>query len=85
MLEREQKALALKEEEEELVADLARREQLLMEEVKSFARSWDRTSRLSPVVAFAASWCEAKTALAKRRITASPGRYTNTGRAAVLQ
>ena len=56
LLEREQKALALKEEEE-LVADLARREQLLFEEVKRFAHSWDRTSRLSPVVAFAASWC----------------------------
>ena len=82
LLEREQKALAVKEEEEELKAVLARREQRLLVETESFARSWDRTSRLSPVVAFAASWCEAKTALARRGIIASPGRYTVAGRAA---
>ena len=34
--------------------------------MKSFALSWDRTSRLSPVEAVAASWCDAKAALMKR-------------------
>ena len=85
LLEREQKALAVKEEEEEvLVADLASKEQRLLVETERFARSWVRNSPLSPVEAAAASWCGAKLALAKRGITASPGRYTNIGRAAVL-
>ena len=66
LLESEQKALAVKEEEEKLKAVLASKEQRLLVEVMSFARSPDRTSRLSPVEAVAASWCEAKTALMKR-------------------
>ena len=68
LLEREQKALVLKVEEEELEAVLASKEQRLIVEIQRFARSWDRTSRLSPVeaVAVAATWCEAKTALMKR-------------------
>ena len=65
LLEREQKALALKEEEE-LEAALASKEQRLMVEIQRFARTWDRTSRLSPVEAVAATWCEAKTALMQR-------------------
>ena len=48
------------EEEEELEAVLASKEQRLIVEAKSFARSWDGTSRLSPVGAVAVSWCEAK-------------------------
>ena len=84
LLEREQKALAVKEEEEELVADLASKEQRLLDAVKSLARSWDRSTPLTHVEAVAATWCGAKNALAKRGITASPGRYTNTGRADVL-
>ena len=51
LLEGEQKALAVKVEEEELVADLASKEQQLLVAVKSFARSWDRSSPLSPVEA----------------------------------
>ena len=84
LLEREQKPLAVKEEEEELVADLASKEQQLLDAVKSLARSWDRSFPLSHVEAVAATWFWAKTDLARKRITASPGRYTNTGRAAVL-
>ena len=72
----------MKEEEEELVADLASKEQRLLVETERFARSWVRNSPLSPVEAAAAWWFMAKTALAERGITASPGRYTNTGRAA---
>ena len=83
LLEREQKALAVKEEEE-LVADLASKEQRLLDAVENLARSWDRSSPLSHVEAVAATWSRAKTDLAKKGITASPGRYTNTGRAAVL-
>ena len=79
LMEREQKALAVKEEEEELVADLASKEQRLLDAVESFARSWDRSSPLSHVEAVAAMWSRAKTDLAKKGITASPGRYTNTG------
>ena len=45
---------------------LVSKEQLLLVEVMSFARSQDRISRLLPVEAVAASWCEAKTALMKR-------------------
>ena len=84
LLEREQKALAVKEEEEELVADLASKEQRLLDAVENLARSWDRSSPLSHVEAVAATWSRAKTDVAKKGITASPGRYTNTGRVAVL-
>ena len=84
LLEREQKALAVKEEEEELVADLASKEQRLLVETERFARSWVRNSPLSPPRSRYCIVVRAKTALAKREITASPGRYTNTGRAAVL-
>ena len=63
LLESEQKALAVKEEEEELKAVLASKEQRLLVEVISFARSQDRSSRLSPVEAVAATWCVAKNAL----------------------
>ena len=63
-----QTLLAEKEakEEEELVADLASKEQRLLVAVKSFARSWDRSSPLSHVEASAATWCSAKTALTKK-------------------
>ena len=80
LLEREQKALAVKEEEEVLVADLASKEQRLLDEMERFARSWVRSSPLSPVEAAAATWCGAKRALAKMGDTARPGRDTNTGR-----
>ena len=80
LLEREQKALAVKEEEEVLVADLASKEQRLLDAVVSLARSWDRSSPLSHVEAVAASWCVAKRALVKMVDTSRPGRDTNTGR-----
>ena len=77
-----QTVLAEKEakEEEELVADWASKEQRLLVGVKSFARSWDRSSPLSNIEAAAATWCSAKTALTKKGDTARPGRGTNTGR-----
>ena len=65
LLEREQKALALKEEEEELKAVLASKEHRLMVEL-SFVRPRDRTSPLSLVEAVAASWAAAKNDLMKR-------------------
>ena len=68
LLESEQKAMAVKEEEEKLKAVLASKERRLLVEVVSFARSRDRTSRLSPVEAGGASWCESKTALMKREM-----------------
>ena len=71
-----------KEEVEELVADLAWREQKLLEELERHRASFKRGDRGSRVEAAAAWWFMAKTALAERGITASPGRYTNTGRAA---
>ena len=70
-----------KEEEEELVADLDRREQKLMEEIERHRASFKRGDPASRVEVAAAWWWRSKTALAKREITASPGRYTNTGRA----
>ena len=79
LLEREQMALALKEEEEVLVADLASTEQQLLVETEMFVRSWVRNSPLSLVEAAAASWCGTKRALAKMGDTARPGRDTNTG------
>ena len=54
------------EEEKELVAVLTSKEQRLMVEMERFVRSWERTSRLSPVEAVAASWFETKTAVLKR-------------------
>ena len=66
LLEREERALAVKEEEEVLVADLASKEQRLLVETERLPRSWVRNSPLSPVEAAAATWCGAKRALAKR-------------------
>ena len=63
-----------------LVAELASKEQRLLDETERFARSWVRSSPLSPVEAAAATWCGAKRALAKMGDTARPGRDTNTGR-----
>ena len=40
-----------------LVADLASKEQRLLDETERFARSWVRSSPLSPVEAAAATWC----------------------------
>ena len=54
------------QEEKELVAVLASKEQRLMVEMERFVRSWERTSRLSPVEAVAASWFHTKTAVLKR-------------------
>ena len=71
-----------KEEVEELVADLDRREQKLMEAIERHRASVKRGDLGSRVEAAAAWWFMAKTALAERRIIASPGRYTNTGRVA---
>ena len=67
---------------EELVADLARREQKLLEELERHRASFKRGDRSSRVEAAAAWWFMAKTGLAEREITASPGRYTNTRRVA---
>ena len=80
LLKREQKAWAVKEEEEVLVADLASKEQRLLDAVKSLVRSWDRSSPHSHVEAVAALLCGAKRALAEMGSTARPGRDTNTGR-----
>ena len=74
-----------KEEVEELVADLNRREQKLMEELERCRASFKRGDRGSRVEAAAAWRFMAKAALAERETTASPGRYTNTGRAAAQQ
>ena len=74
-----------KEEVEELVADLDRKEQKLLEEIERFRASFKRGDRGSRVEAAAAWWFMAKTALAERGTTASPGRYTNTGPAAPQQ
>ena len=74
-----------KEEVEELVADLARREPELLEELVRHRASFKRGDRGSRVEVAAAWWFKAKTALAKRETTASPGRYTNTGPAAPQQ
>ena len=68
-----------KEEVEELVADLDRREQKLLEELERHLVSRKR------VEAASAWWFMAKSALAKREVTASPGRHSNTGRAAAQQ
>ena len=69
-------------EVEELVADLARKERRLREELEMLRTSPARGARGSPVEVAAAWWSTAKTALVKREITDSPGWYTNTGRAA---
>ena len=82
-----QTLLAEKEakEVEELVADLAKREQKLLEELERHRASFKRGDPGSRVEVAAAWWWLAKTAFMKRGITASPGRYTNTGRAAPQQ
>ena len=85
LLEREQKALAVKEEEEVLLADLDKREQKLLEEIERYRTTRERGSPGSRVEVAAAWWWVSKTALAKREITASPGRYTNAGPAAPQQ
>ena len=68
-----------------LVADLAKREQKLLEEIQRHRASYKRGDTGSRVEAAASWWFLAKTALAERETTASPGRYTNTGRAAPQQ
>ena len=82
-----QTMLAEKEakEVEELVADLDKREQQLLEEIESYRASYKRGAPASRVEVAAAWWWRSKTALAKRATTASPGRYTNTGPAAAQQ
>ena len=82
-----QTLLAEKEakEVEELVADLAKREPKLLEELEWHRASFKRGDPGSRVEVAAAWWWLAKTVLVKREITASPGRYTNTGRAAPQQ
>ena len=71
-----------KEEVEKLFADLDKREQKLLVEIERHRTTRERGAPGSRVEVAAAWWWVSKTALAKRDITASPGRYTNTGRAA---
>ena len=74
-----------KEEVEKLLADLAKREQKLLEEIERHRTTRERGAPGSRVEVAAAWWWVSKTALAKRETTASPGRYTNTGPAAPQQ
>ena len=74
-----------KEEVEKLLADLDKREQKLLEEIERHRVSRKRDDPGSRVEVAAAWWWRSKSALAKREVTASPGRYTNTGRAAAQQ
>ena len=67
---------------EELVADLARKDQHLLVELEILRPSPTRGRRGSPVEVATAWWSLAKMALVHSGITASPGRYMNTGRAA---
>ena len=68
-----------REEVEKLLADLDKREQKLLEEIERHRTTRESGAPGSRVEVAAAWWWVSKTALAKREITASPGRFSNTG------